>query len=158
MSYNVKKEKQDAIPARKEFRTFEDLEVYQVARDFRKKMYGVARGLPNFEKYDLGSQIRRAAVSLTNNIAKGHGRYHFADQVRFFLGSRGSLQELVDDLNVCHDEKYIENGKVEELKSEAWRVLGLINGYLRYLRDRKTDERSIVREGDSTLSADDDAL
>src|SRR5213596_4348280 len=120
MSYNVKKEKQDAIPARKEFRTFEDLEVYQVARDFRKKMYGVARGLPNFEKYDLGSQIRRAAVSLTNNIAEGHGRYHFADQVRFLLGARGSLQELIDDLNVCNDEKYLENDEVAGLKEKAW--------------------------------------
>src|SRR5207253_4634983 len=156
MSYNVKKEKHDAIPERKEFRTFEDLDVYQVAREFRKKMYAVTRQLPDFEKFDLASQIRRAAVSLTNNIAEGHGRYHFADQVRFFLGSRGSLQELVDDLNVCHDEKYIKNGKVEELKSEAWRVLGLINGYLRYLRDRKTDERSIVREGDDTITVDDD--
>ena len=156
MSYNVKKGKQGANGRGDKFRTFEDLEVYQVAREFRKKMYAVTRQLPDFEKFDLASQIRRAAVSLTNNIAEGHGRYHFADQVRFFLGSRGSLQELVDDLNVCHDEKYIENGKVEELKSEAWRVLGLINGYLRYLRDRKADERSIVREGDDTITVDDD--
>jgi len=156
MSYNVKKGKQGANGRGDKFRMFEDLEVYQVAREFRKKMYAVTRQLPDFEKFDLASQIRRAAVSLTNNIAEHHGRYHFADQVRFFLGSRGSLQELVDDLNVCHDEKYIENGKVEELKSEAWRVLGLINGYLRYLRDRKADERSIVREGDDTLTVDDD--
>src|SRR5207247_5518924 len=139
MSYNVKKEKQNAIPERKEFRTFEDLDVYQEAREFRKKMYAATRRLPDFEKYDLGSQIRRAAVSLTNNIAEGHGRYHFADQVRFFLGSRGSLQELVDDLNVCADENYLEAEKIEALKGEAWRVLGLINGYLRYLRDRKGD-------------------
>src|SRR5436190_1203201 len=152
MSYNVKKEKQNAIPERKEFRTFEDLDVYQEAREFRKKMYAVTRRLPDFEKYDLGSQIRRAAVSLTNNIAEGHGRYHFADQVRFFLGSRGSLQELVDDLNVCDDEKYLNDDEVADLKKEAWRVLGLINGYLRYLRDRKTNDRSTVREDD------DDAL
>src|SRR5438874_13599571 len=158
MSYNVKKGQQSTTRKGDEVRTFEDLEVYKSAREFRKKMYGVARRLPDFEKFGLASQIRRAAVSLTNNMAEGYGRYYFADQVRFFLGSRGSLQELVDDLNVCHDEKYIENGKAEELKSKAWRVLGLINGYLRYLRDRKTDERSIVREGDSTLSADDDAL
>jgi four helix bundle protein len=156
MSYNVKKGKHGTSSERKEFRTFEDLEVYQVAREFRKKMYAVTRRLPDFEKYDLGSQIRRAAVSLTNNIAEGHGRYHFADQVRFFLGSRGSLQELVDDLNVCDDEKYIESDKVAELKSEAWRVLGLINGYLRYLRDRKVADRPIVREGDRSFTADDD--
>ena len=86
------------------FLTFEDLEVYKKARDFRKRMYAVARKLPDFEKYDLGRQIRRAAVSLTNNIAEGHGRYHFLDQIKFELHARGSLSELVDDLNVCEDE------------------------------------------------------
>jgi four helix bundle protein len=154
MGYNVKTAKPKAGPARNEFRTFEDLEVYQVAREFRKKMYGITRQLPSFEKFELASQVRRAAVSLTNNMAEGHGRYHFADQVRFFLGSRGSLQELVDDLNVCADEKYLETAKVDALKSEAWRVLGLINGYLRYLRDRKAGERSIVREIGQSTEAD----
>jgi len=157
MSYNVKTEKQNAILERKEFRTFEDLDVYQEAREFRKKMYAVTRRLPDFEKYDLGSQIRRAAVSLTNNIAEGHGRYHFGDQVRFFLGSRGSLQELVDDLNVCADENYLEAEKIELLKNDAWRVLGLMNGCLRYLRDRKADGPSVVREGRVNTTEDDEA-
>ena len=154
MSYNVKKGKHNTD----RFRTFEDLEVYQVAREFRKKMYEVTRRLPAFEKFELASQIRRAAVSLTNNIAEGHGRYHFADQVRFFLGSRGSLQELVDDINICEDEKYLENATLAELKTEAWRVLGLINGYLRYLRDRKANDQSTVREGDRPSAGDDEAL
>ena len=158
MSYNVKKEKEDAISERKEFPTFEDLDVYQVAREFRKKMYAVTRQLPDLEKYDLGSQIRRAAVSLTNNIAEGHGRYHFADQVRFFLGSRGSLQELVDDLNVCDDEKYLQKDEVAELKKEAWRVLGLINGYLRYLRDRRASGGSVIREVSDNSAENDEAL
>lgn len=61
------------------FKTFEDLEVYKSAREFRKAMYAVTRRLPDFEKYDLGSQIRRAALSLTNNIAEGHGRFHYPD-------------------------------------------------------------------------------
>ena len=121
-------------------------------------MYGVTRRLPDFEKFELASQIRRAAVSLTNNIAEGHGRYHFADQVRFFLGVRGSPQELIDDLNVCDDEKYLESENVAELRKEAWRVLGLINGYLRYLRDRKADERSIVREIGQNSTEQDDTL
>ena len=153
MSYNVKKRKQNAAGQRDKFRTFEDLEVYQVGREFRKKMYGVTRQLPGFEKFELASQIRRAAVSLTNNMAEGHGRYHFADQVRFFLSSRGSLQELVDDLNICEDENYLTIDKVSILKNEAWRVLSLINGYLRYLRDRKTGDRSIVREDDQDALA-----
>src|SRR5438046_101846 len=159
MSYNVKKGKQGADGRGDKFRTFEDLEVYQVAREFRKKMYAVTRQLPEFEKFELAGQIRRAAVSLTNNMAEGHGRYHFADQVRFFLGSRGSLQELVDDLNVCNDEKYLGEDGVAELKKEAWRVLGLINGYLRYLRDRKAKDQSTVREShDDALALLDRAL
>src|SRR5947207_416590 len=156
MSYNVKKGKQGANDRGDKFRMFEDLEVYQVAREFRKKMYAVTRQLPEFEKFELASQIQRAAISLTNNMAEGHGRYHSADQVRFFLASRGSLQELVDDLNVCEDEKYLHNDKVAELKSEAWRVLGLLNGYLRYLRNRKADNRSSVLEGADPFTLEDE--
>src|SRR2546423_11319645 len=79
--------------------TFEDLEVYQVAREFRKSMYEIAKHLPEIEKFGLGlvSQMRRAALSLTNNIAEGHGRFHFLDQIKCTLQSRGSLEELIDD-------------------------------------------------------------
>src|SRR5260370_42493057 len=107
-------------------------------------MYATTRRLPDFEKYDLASQIRRAAVSLTNNMAEGHGRYHYPDQIRFFLHSRGSLEELMDDLNICLDENYVSSNDVAKLKEQALGVLNLINGYLRYLRGRSTS----VREGD----------
>ncbi len=147
MGYKVKTGEQ-AKPSAGTFRTFEDLEAYQAARKFRRRMYALTRQLPGFEKFELASQIRRAAVSLTNNIAEGHGRYHYADQVRFLLGARGSLQELIDDLNVCEDESYLKIDEIAELKSEGWRILGLINGYLRYLRDRKTSEGVTAREAD----------
>lgn len=121
------------------FRTFEDLEVYQSAREFRKSIYAVTRRLPDFEKYELASQMRRAAVSLTNNLAEAHGRHHYLDQVRFVLHSRGSLEELIDDLNVCLDENYLAVQEIENLKTSGWRVHNLINGYGRYLRNRKTE-------------------
>ena len=154
MSYKVKSVS-TAAPNR--FRTFEDLEVYKAAREFRKKMYEVARQLPDFEKYALGDQVRRAAVSSTNNIAEGHGRYHFADQVKFFLASRGSLQELIDDLNTCEDEPYVEAVKIGNLKGEGWHVLSLLNGYLRYVRNRKLDSTAKVREIPETFSSEDEA-
>ena len=130
------------------FQTFEDLEVYKVAREFRKAMYAVNRRLPDFEKYELGSQIRRASASLTNNMAEGHGRFDYPDQIRFFLHSRGSLEELVDDLNICLDERYLSSEEVAKLKEQARGVLILINGYLRYLRSRS----SSVRESDGADS------
>ena len=114
------------------FRTFEDLETYKKARDFRRRMYSVARSLPDFEKYKLGRQIRRASVSLTNNIAEGHGRYHYLEEIKFELQARGSFAELVDDLNVCEDEHYLSPTDVAGLKEQARGVQRLINGYIRF--------------------------
>jgi four helix bundle protein len=150
MSYKVTKGKPSVTREGEtsSFQTFEDLEVYKAAREFRKRMYGVTRRLPDFERYELGSQIRRAAVSLTNNMAEGHGRFHYPDQIRFFLHSRGSLEELVDDLNVCLDENYLSAEEVAKLKEQARGVLILINGYLRYLRSRS----SSIRESEGAYS------
>jgi four helix bundle protein len=138
------------------FRTFEDLEAYKAARAFRVAMYAVSRRLPDFEKFELASQIRRAAVSLTNNIAEGHGRWHFLDHIKFVLQARGSLEELLDDVNVCEDEKYLPSSEIGELKHCGWHVRKLINGYLRYLRDRKLGN-SIALHEDSIPYGDTDA-
>jgi four helix bundle protein len=135
------------------YRTFEDLEVYQTAREFRKAMYRVAQQLPESEKFGLASQLRRAAVSLTNNIAEGHGQYHFLDQIKFMLQSRGSLEEILDDLNVCEDERYLPSSEHETLRQEGWRVHKLLNGYIRFLRNRTDDKASRLHESsDDELS------
>lgn len=135
--------------------TFEDLEVYRVAREFRKAMYQIAKQLPEAEKFGLASQMRRAAVSLTNNIAEGHGRYHYLDQIKFTLHSRGSLEELLDDLNVCEDEQYVRIDEIAPLREDGWRVRQLIDGYVRYLRQQTTDRRgSSVREDSPAYEED----
>jgi four helix bundle protein len=136
--------------------TFEDLEVYQVAREFRKRMYRIARELPDIEKFGLASQIRRAAVSLTNNIAEGHGRYHYLDQIRFTLQSRGSLEELIDDLNACADEQYLPEKEIALLKQGGWRVRQLIDGYIRYLRQQKSSEVTRPSTQEASPFYDDD--
>jgi len=140
----------------KDYQTFEDLEVYQVAREFRKAMYRVARRLPDEERFALTSQIRRAAVSLTNNIAEGHGRFHFLDQIKFLLQSRGSLEELLDDLNVCQDEMYLPIDEIGSLRQEGWRVHKLINGYVRFLRKRASGSRCVQETPADHALGDDD--
>ena len=140
------------------FKTFEDLEVYQLAREFRKVMYAVGRRLPDSEKFELARQIRSATVSLTNNIAEGHGRYHYLDQLKFLLQARGSLEEMLDDLNVCLDENYLPTDECGRLKQEGWRVHTVINGYARYLRQRKASESGVMHEASQVYRAapDDD--
>ena len=72
--------------------------------------------------------MRRAATSLTNNIAEGHGRYHFQENIHFLRQARGSLQELIDDINICGDENYIEGEELKELKDEGFELVRRING------------------------------
>ena len=139
----------------RQYQTFEDLEVYQVAREFRKAMYRVAKRLPGEEKFRLVSQICRAAFSLTNNIAEDHGRFHFLEQIKFMLQARGSPEELLDDLNVCEDEKYLPKADLDSLKTDAWRVHKLINGYIRYLRSRKATAAGCLQETPEDDTEDD---
>jgi len=120
--------------------SFEKLEVYQLAREYRIKIYGLTYKLPKEEQYNLIFQMRKAAVSLTNNISEGHGRYHYQENIQFLRQSRGSLEELIDDLNVCVDENYANKDYIEGLKQEGYNLLKKINGYIKYLKDRKLAE------------------
>jgi four helix bundle protein len=142
----------------KRYRTFEDLEVYQVAREFRKAMYHVNRQLPSFEKFELGRQVRRASVSLTNNIAEGHGRFHYLEQIKFCLNARGSLEELIDDFNVCEDESYLPSAEINSLKQQGWRVHRVLAGYIRWLRQRKQGAALALHEGSPAYGWADDVL
>lgn len=137
---------QPAPSAKEPFKTFEDLEVYRLSRELRKAMYGVTRKLPAFEKFELASQICRAAVSLTNNLAEGHGRFQNLEQIRFTLISRGSLEELIDDLNACEDEQYLPAVEISDLKQKAWQIHRVMAGYLRYLRERRQDASLALHE------------
>ena len=140
------------------YQTFEDLDAYKIAREFRKAIYAVARRLPESEKFGLVSQVRRAAISLTNNIAEGHGRFHYLDQIKFMLQARGSLEELLDELNVCQDEAYLPSADISVVKEQGWRVHKVLNGYIRFLRGRSPEGSSRVAENVLEYPAVDDEL
>jgi four helix bundle protein len=122
------------------FKTFEDLDIYKLARDFRIEIYRLIRKLPEEERFNLVSQMRRAATSLTNNIAEGHGRYHYQENIQFCRQARGSLCELVDDINICLDQKYGSGDELLELKEKADEINRKLNGYIAYLKKRKESD------------------
>src|SRR5438034_3347610 len=98
----------------------DDFELYRAAREYRKKIYRVIKQLPSEERYCLAPQMRKAALSISNNIAEGHGRWYYQDNIRFCLISRGSVDEVIDDLNVCVDEQYGDSAFVTGLSAEAY--------------------------------------
>ncbi|MCX8089860.1 MAG: four helix bundle protein, partial [Verrucomicrobiae bacterium] len=75
------------------------------------------------------------------------------DQIRFTLIARGSLEELIDDLNICSDEGYLPGEEVADLKRRAHDCLKLTNGYLRYLRERHCAASLELREAATPYAA-----
>jgi four helix bundle protein len=112
-------------------RDVKDLEVWRAARVFRTEMYKVAGSLPDFEKFGLASQLRRAATSVTANIAEGLGRFGYQENVQLCRQARGSLYELRDHLTTCVDQGYLNLAEAKKLDGMAQRVAQILNGYLR---------------------------
>ena len=101
--------------------------------DLARHVYRETACFPKDEIYGLRSQIRRAAVSVPSNIAKGHGR--LSDKLfRVFLAqARGSLYELQTQLQLSADLGYIHQTTLEALLADCYRTARLLNGLLRTL-------------------------
>jgi four helix bundle protein len=124
----------DASQAYKSQFGLEDFDLYRFGREFRKKVYRLIRQLPSDERYCLDKQMRRAAMSITNNIAEGHGRWHYRENIQFCRTSRGSVEEALGDINACEDERYGDPKLVAELQHDARVQIARINSYIAYLR------------------------
>lgn len=111
--------------------------MWKEARKLRQAIYALTKKLAAEERYVLSPQMRRAALSVTNNIAEGHGRYHYQENAQFSRLARGSLEELLDDLTVCEDEDYASRDTIAQLRGQVATVERLLNGYIRYLLNQK---------------------
>ena len=104
-------------------RTFRDLKVYQEAYDLVLKVYEVTRRLPEYERRELGYQLRRAAVSIPANIAEGYGRKESDAEFKHFLrNALGSNNEVRVLLDLAQDLGYIDEPVHTEL-SQRYEVL-----------------------------------
>jgi four helix bundle protein len=122
--------------------SFEDLFVYQKARDFSREIAALVRKLPANERNKLRDQMTRARRSITNNIAEGYGRFHYQENIQYCRQSRGSICEIIDDLIECRDENYIEGKEFNSLKEEAYSLMKILNKYIAYLQRAKRESLS----------------
>ena len=119
---------------------FTDLETWKFARKLRADLYRITRSFPQEEKYGLSSQIKRAASSVTANLAEGYGRYSYQENLQFCRQSRGSLYELRDHLTTAVDAGYISKELHKQLDAMAISAIKLVNGYMRSTQNLKASE------------------
>ncbi len=119
-------------------KSLETLETWKKAKEFTLRVYReVLPLLPPEEKWNLGQQLRRSSNSIPANIAEGYGRYYFQENIRFCYNARGSLEETLSHLVICHEMKYMSDSLYESLEQDGEKLTQLINGYVGYLKRSK---------------------
>jgi four helix bundle protein len=121
--------------------SFEDLEIWKECRKLRIEVSKLLITLPPEEKYRLVDQLIRSSRSVTANIAEGHGRYHYQENIQFCRQARGSLNEVFDHLITALDEEYINTSQLEAYREIFNQALKLLNGYILFLKNKKTETR-----------------
>jgi len=115
----------------KNIKNFCDLDAWEKGHSFLLKIYKITKSFPRQELYGLTSQIQRAAVSITNNIAEGFSRYHYREKANFYYNARGSVSEVQNLLIIARDLGFIKKDEQGELDRLGEDVKMLINGMIR---------------------------
>jgi four helix bundle protein len=119
-----------------EIKDFEDLEIYKLAKELANDIYDLTERFPDTEKFGLITQMRRAAVSVFSNIAEGHGRFHYRENVQFSRQARGSLSEIKSQMYFSLDRKFINEDDLK-IFLQKFTVLQIkLNNYINSLLKR----------------------
>jgi four helix bundle protein len=142
----------------------EKLDVWCRARDFAVRIHKeVLPLLPVDEKWSLNQQVRRSSQSVPANIAEGHGRFYFQDNVRFCYIARGSLEETLSHIVYAYQVGYISETLYKSFVLDGENLNRLINGYIGFLKKSKQGANEpganySVREYSSDHTIEDNAL
>ena len=106
---------------------FEKLKVWQQAKQFSLDIYDATKEFPGEEKFGIVSQIRRAAISIPSNIAEGTARQSRKDQAHYSQIAYSSLMEVVCQLDIATELKFMESEYFETLRKKAADLSYMIN-------------------------------
>jgi four helix bundle protein len=107
---------------------FEKLDVWHRSVRFAQQVYADTRAFPDDERFGLTSQMRRAAVSISSNIAEGSGRVSRADFARFLEIAYGSLMEVVSQSKIAQMQGFLSTQAFQHLCNESEELARMLSG------------------------------
>lgn len=113
--------------------SFENLTTWKSAINLATRVYEITRKFPKDELFGLSSQMRRAAVSISSNIAEGSGRDSKAEFERFVNISIGSLNELESQVLISKNLEFIDMKEYDGIRKEIRELGNLLGGFKKYL-------------------------
>ena len=114
---------------------FEELKVWQAARDVANAVYKSSSNGAFARDYALRDQIRRAAVSIPSNIAEGFSRHSNKEFIQFLFISKGSAAEVQSQLYTALDQDYISQGEFDKIYGQTEVVAKQISRFITYLKE-----------------------
>ncbi len=124
--------------AQKSLKNFQDLHAWQASRKLYLTVFHLTKTFPKEESYSSVSQMRRAALSVSSNLAEGFGRSSVADKLHFYVMARGSLTELQNQLILLHDVKLISDKNEQIALEQAEITHKLVVGLIKVTGKRAT--------------------
>ena len=122
-------------------RQFEDLIMWQRARELCKLIYTYAKKAGFKTDFGLRDQIQRSIVSVMSNIAEGFGRGSNKEFVQYLFVAKGSLSEVQSQLYVALDQKYMHKETFERLYDKAEKVARMTSNFIKYLNESERNKR-----------------
>ena len=116
-------------------RQFEDILSWQKARDLTREIYTATRKDEFSKDFALKDQIRRAAISITSNIAEGFERDGSREFVQFLSHAKGSCGEVRSQLYLALDAGYLKEDEWKTLHQSCLEISRLLDSFSNYLRD-----------------------
>lgn len=126
---------------------YENLDAWREATNLAVKIYQVTKNFPKEEIFGITSQLRRASISISSNIAEGAGRKSKKDFKQFVHMDSGSLNEVENLLYICSRLDLIMAASHKELQELVEKVGRLIGGLLKYLNGSLEDRELNVEAG-----------
>ena len=117
---------------------FEKLEVWQEAINFADLVYDVTRAFPEAERFGLTNQMRRAAVSISSNLAEGSSRSSRLDFARFVEIATGSLFEVVSQATISQRQGLLPKADFDRLYSACEKQSKMLSGLRKSLLGRSS--------------------
>ncbi len=115
-------------------KSFMDLNAWKEGHKLVLEIYKLSKEFPKEEVFALVSQIRRAVVSITSNLAEGFSRNSYKEKSQFYSIALGSLTEIQSQLFIAKDINYISKEKFDSITAQTIIVSKLINGLIKSTR------------------------
>lgn len=120
---------------------FERLWVWQKSHQLILEVHEIAKTVPRDERFRKQDQIERSSSSVPDNIAEGHTSYYYQEKIKGFYTARKETGETQNHIRALEGKGYITREKARELIMRYEEVIRGINGYIRWVREKRGDKR-----------------